>query len=166
MRGGRLSHRWSPAVRRIIRLRTMTVKTAPCLLPPPAHGRLASGSQRTVKCCGDWLKIHHQPKFCGSSRAGWSQWWKRRSHERGGGEEVGQEVVALQKRQRRRTAVLDLLTSQTKRTHRRAQTAKLKRLLPNPLWTKTLPQVRLCTLSLSEAILHIPLLICLLTCQC
>lgn len=69
-RGGRLSHRWSPAVRRIIRLRMMTVKTAPCLLPPPAHGRLASGSQLTVKCCGDWLKIHHQPKFCGSSRAG------------------------------------------------------------------------------------------------
>lgn len=145
----------------------MTAKTtAPCLRPPPAHDRLASVSQRMVKSCGAWLKTPHRPRSCGSSRGGWSQWWKTKSRGGGVGEEAALEAVLLQRRQLRRRTHLDSPTNQAKTTHHRAPTAKLRGSSLNLLRTKTLLRVRLCTHSLSEAILRIPHPIFLPTCPC
>lgn len=167
MRGGRLSHRLNPAARWTNRQKMMTAKTTvPCLLLPPAPDRLASVSQQMVKSCGAWLRTPRQPKSCGSSQGGLSQWWRRRNQEGGGAVEAALEVEVLQKRQQWRTPLLGLLMNQTKTIHHRALTAKLKELLPNPLRTRTLPRVCLCTHSLSEVILHIPHHIFLLTCLC
>lgn len=167
VRGEFLSHCWSPAVQRSIRQKRRTTRTtAPCLLPPPAPGRLVSVSQQTMKSCEAWLKIHLQPKSCGSSQAGWSQWWRRRSRGGGGGEEAAPEVEVLQRRQPWRRTLPDSWTNQTKTLHHRAPMEKLKGLLPNPLRTKTPPHLQLCSRSLSEVILLTLLHICPLTCRC
>lgn len=121
VRGGCPSPRWTPAVRW-----TTAKNTAPCLPPPLAPDRLVNVSQQTVRSCVVWLKTPHQPKSCGSSRGGWSRWWRTRSRGGGDGEEVEQEAELLQRRRLQRTTLPELLMNQTKTTRPRALTAKLK----------------------------------------
>lgn len=138
MREGCLTHCWNPAVLSTIRQKAKMAKTKmPCPPPAPALVLPASASQQTVRFCAAWLMTHHRPKFCGSFLAGWSQWWRRRSPEGEGGEEVVLEVEGPQRRQPWRT-VLDFLMNQTKTVHHQAQTIKLKGLLANLFRTKTL----------------------------
>lgn len=166
-RGKYLNHRWNLAAKWTIRQKMMTAKTtAPCLPPPPAPDPLASVSQQMGKSCGAWLKTHHQPKSCESFQGGWSRWWRRRSRERGDGERAALAVELLLRRQLWRRTLQDLSMNQTKTTHHRALTANPRGPLQNLLRTKTLLPVPLCTLSLSEVILHIPHPIFLLTCPC